>query len=525
MGILQERQAIGLQEVALREKRALSSEDLLREKLRNVDATEDEAEARVRDLIKRRQKVSEERDAIAAQLADLKAGNGQNAEKESELDERIFTLNEEMRALALQREAEEAEVDLVRDGDRLRKQLKADEEAGSRPSLRLLFESYIQLRAQRNSDDALNALSADLDQNLRLDQSALGLVRQKLEKFDEEQAILEKQTGFFHRDPKVENFLALERSQKQQLLDRLPFAAAGVDAIKRAQGTLTARRDLNALEEKVRREQFTVRKDAYLRRLRWPMGALGVLLGLHLLVAYAVLPLFYRHEGLFLARRLGRYLFLFAVVVVTAAFFFDDLSMMAATLGIVSAALVIALQDVCTSICGWFVIIGGGKFKIGDRLEIDGIRGDILDIQLLRTVLLEIGGWLGTDQPTGRVIFVPNNAIFKTKIFNYSHGHPYIWGKLDVTITYGTPMAAALALFQRVLGEETRETMAQARKAAAIMQRRYGVDDAVYEPKIYTSIADSGVVLSLFYVAHYRDFSALRARLSQRIGVRPGLLP
>ena len=112
---------------------------------------------------------------------------------------------------------------------------------------------------------------------------------------------------------------------------------------------------------------------------------------------------------------------------------------------------------------------------------------------------------------------MPNNAIFKTKIFNYSHGHPYIWGKLDVTITFDTPLSQALALLQRVLEEETRETMVEAHRAAAIMRRRYGVEDAVYESKIYTAIADSGVVLSLFYVAHYRNFSAMRARLSQRI--------
>lgn len=315
----------------------------------------------------------------------------------------------------------------------------------------------------------------------------------------------------------MEGFLAAERSQKQQLLDRLPLAVAQVDAIKQAQGTVAARQELNALGEKVRQDQFTGRKEAYLRRLRLPGMALGILLGLQLMSGYAVLPLFYKNEHLFLARRLGRYVFLLAVAVLAAMFFFDDLSMVAATLGIVSAALVISLQDVCTSICGWFVIIGGGKFRIGDRLEIDGIRGDILDIQLLRTLLLEIGGWLGTDQPTGRVILVPNNAIFKTKIFNYSHGHPYIWGKLDVTITFDTPLSQAQGLLQRVLAEETRETMAEAHHAAAIMRRRYGVDDAVYEPKIYTAIADSGVVLSLFYVAHYRSFSAMRARLSQRI--------
>jgi small-conductance mechanosensitive channel len=151
---------------------------------------------------------------------------------------------------------------------------------------------------------------------------------------------------------------------------------------------------------------------------------------------------------------------------------FDDLSMVAATMGIVSAALVIALQE-ATSAFGWFVIMMGSKFGIGDRLEIDGTRGDVIDIQLLRTTLVEVNGWLGVDEPTGRIILVPNNFIFNNKIFNYTHGHPFVWGKIDVTVGFNCAEAAA-ALFQRVLME--RPGRVRGRTAAQRMRRRYGVD-------------------------------------------------
>ena len=516
LGILQQRQAIEIRERALQDTSVHSAVDLLRDKLRVVDRTQEESEKRVHDIITQRQRVSGERETLAAQLEDLRSQKEPDSGRVSDLEERIFTKNEELRELALQREAAEAESDLARDADRLRDELKSSETA-SRPSVRLLFESYTRLRAQEKSGDQVNALSADLVQNLKLSESALDLLRQKLAKFDEEMAVLEKQTNFFHRDAKVEQFLASEKSQKQSLLDRLPFAIAEVDAIKRAQAAVNARQELNLLGLKAQQEQFAMLKDAYVRRVRWPAGAFTLLLALHLLVAYLILPLFYKHEGLFLARRLARYAFMLAVVAVLAGFFFDDLSMVAATLGIVSAALVISLQDVCTSICGWFVIIGGSKFRIGDRLEIDGTRGDILDIQLLRTLMLEVGGWLGVDQPTGRVILVPNNVIFKTKIFNYSHGHPYIWGKIDITITLATPLTQARELFLHVLEQENRETLNEAKQAAAVMQRRYGIDDAGYEPKIYTAIAASGILFTLFYVSHYRRFSATRVRIVQRV--------
>jgi small-conductance mechanosensitive channel len=157
------------------------------------------------------------------------------------------------------------------------------------------------------------------------------------------------------------------------------------------------------------------------------------------------------------------------------------------------------------------------KFVIGDRLEIDGIRGDVLDIQLLRTTFLEVNNWLGVDQPTGRVVIMPNSFIFRSKVFNFSHGHPYIWGKVEITITNGTPVADATLLFERVLEEETRQDFIEAQRAAAVMKTRYGVEDAEYRPKIYTRIADSGITFSLLYVSHYRDSSVTRNRINLRL--------
>ena len=202
---------------------------------------------------------------------------------------------------------------------------------------------------------------------------------------------------------------------------------------------------------------------------------------------------------------------------IIAAYLFDDITTIATTLGVASAALVISLQDVLASVFGWFVIMSSGKVRIGDRVEIDGVRGDVLDLQLLRTTLLEINGWLNLDQPTGRVIVVSNNFIFKSKVFNFNHGHPFIWGKVDVTVTFATPIASAMKLFHRVLEEETREDFAAARAAAATMQKRYGVEDADYQPKIYTHLAESGVTLSLVFVSHYKNYSFTRNRINRRL--------
>lgn len=422
-----------------------------------------------------------------------------------------------MRALALEREGAEGQIELARDAERLREKLKVLDAAGLHPSLRTLFEAYTTLGEGERTDNRLAQQASNLEENMKVTQSALELAQLKLATIAGDVALLEKQTSFFNRDVKVERLLAEERSQKDALSERLPFLARQVEALRRSQAALVARQELSTLESTFHREQFEALKSAYTQRLRWPVVALTGMVLFNLLAGYLVLPLVYKNESLVLARRLVRYFIVIAATVVVAGFLFDDIKVVAATGGLVSAALVISLQDVCASIFAWFVIMLGGKFGIGDRLEVDGTRGDVIDIDLLRTTLLEVNGWLGTDEPTGRVITLPNNFIFKTKVFNFTHGHPYIWGKIDLTVNNATPVASAVAVFERVLEEEGGEQFKAAQAASVAMRRRYGVEDAVYKPRIDLRIVDTGVLLYLFYVSHYRQEPATRTRITRRL--------
>jgi len=150
-------------------------------------------------------------------------------------------------------------------------------------------------------------------------------------------------------------------------------------------------------------------------------------------------------------------------------------------------------------------------------VEIDGKCGDVLDVQLLRTTLVEINNWLNIDEPTGRIVVIPNSFIFKSTVFNYSHVHPYIWSRIDVSVTFETPASEAEAVLQKVLEEETRDEFAQAVIGATRMVERYGIAYETYKPKLYSIIGDSGVIFSLLYVSHYRQRTAVRNRINARI--------
>ena len=515
LGILEKREAIESRESSLRQTTQVQTRELLREKLQLIDADTVAVEARLRDLALRRSKVGAER--LALRLKIKEEGDNVTAAQQAERGEKFFTKNEELRGAVLQQEAAESELALLHQAQALRETLRAEELAGQKPSLRVLLDKRAQMLGDVGKEAQLAAMATSVREKLHVSEEGLDLARQKLAKFDEELKLLEKQTGFLHRNDRLEELLVRQRAQKQVLGARLPLLVEQVEALRKTHESMQLRRDLQVLASQVLAEQFTAMRATYLDHLLWPTTAALVIVLVYLLISRAVLPWRYRKEELFLARRLGRYLTILLVSVVVAAYLIEDLRLIATTLGLVSAAIVISLQDVCASFFGWFVIMIGGKFTIGDRLEIEGATGDVLDIQLLRTTLLEVNNWLGVDQPTGRVLIMPNNFIFKSKVFNFSHGHPYVWGRIDLTVNFATPVASAMALFQKVLEEETRDYFAEARKAATEMERRYGVEDAEYQPKIYTRIADSGVTFSLIYISHYRLSSLARNRINRRL--------
>jgi small-conductance mechanosensitive channel len=258
-------------------------------------------------------------------------------------------------------------------------------------------------------------------------------------------------------------------------------------------------------------------KKRYTRRVLMPIFIVLIIILIYQLISRFIFPLLLKHDTLFIARRLGSYGAVLVIMLVLIAFFLEDLKAIAAIMGIVGAAIVIALQDMCSAFAGWFVIVSSRKLRVGDRVEINGQRGEIIDIEMLRTTLIELNNWLGVDEATGRTLIIPNSFIFKSEVFNYSHVHPYIWGKVDITVTFESPPDKTYNLLFKALEDETRDAYSAAAKGGQMMERRYGTSRAIFEPHIHTVIADSGVCYSLFYAAHYRRFEAMRDRIMARV--------
>lgn len=502
----------------------------LREAMAEVDITTAAAETTVRDRNAEIRRLKAQRTQLESMRGPGAPDTDEAMREGADLATHIRNLDEEVLARTLEREAAELRLRIAREETRIETFLR-ELNINPRPTIQLILQKKQGLSTARNGREEFELLYQALKNRRDETVTAIRLTQERSGQLDESIAILqdrfrvekqarpskEEEQEKYNRQIRLRRMLNTSKSEKLLIQQRIKHMEAQYEALKEAVALAETGRNLLDAEIGFLRYDLDVLKKRFYQVIVTPATVVLVLLVGYFLISRLVFPLFVAHEHLFLTRRLGSYVVVLLIVAVLVAFFLEDLKAIATIMGIVGAAIVIALQDLCSSFAGWFVIVASRKISVGDRVEIDGHRGDVIDIQMLRTTLLEINNWLGVDEPTGRIVVIPNSFIFKHQVFNFSYVHPYIWGKIDITVTFETPPQEAHDLLLRVLKEETAEEAGTAREGEQRMAAKYGLNPANIEPRIHTVIADSGVCYSLFYVAHIRRVSATRDKVCARI--------
>ena len=516
--ILRARQLLEAKEQALDRRRQDSPAMKLQGLLRTLEPHTQPLQTRMETLGDRLRDAAAQRDALKVEIdkaAKLPAGADRDVRLAAS-NEQLLNLTEEMEALQLQREAITHGLALATEVAAVATRLR-DEPAVPPLHLSTWWEKQRELTAVNGRLASASETARSVEERRSAAADVLALAKEKLGQIDEEIALLAPQTGIFRSTPGVDQLLAAARRDKDALAARLPSLEAQNTALTEAAASTVQMTDLVSAERGWLGERQRALTERLLRWLAWPAAVMVAIVLLFLGASRFVLPRFYRHEMLVSARRVNRYFMMATLLVAVAGFFLDDLRMLATTLGIVSAALVIALQDVFVSIAGWFAIVISNKVRVGDRVDIDGEKGDVIEIELMRTTLNEVETGIGLDHPTGRIIAIPNSYIFRSRVHNSTRHHRWVWLRTDITVTFETPLAEAATVLRKALEETTAEAFVAARRDAAAFEHRYGRIDAVYEPKVYCAIADSGVMFSLLAVAEYSAKSTMRDRLHWRI--------
>lgn len=516
--LLRKRELLETRELAIDRRQNNNPAARLQTLIRTLEAQIQPLQTRLETLNDRLRAAGARRDQLVTARQKLAAAppGEERDSRRATLDEQLLTAAEEIDALQLQREAVGYGLATARAVETMA-QRQRDEPVAPPINLGRWWDLRQELRDRGARLAMAEESNSAVNDRLAAAHEALALSKEKLAGIDEEIALLAPQTGFFRSTPEINRLLAAAHRDKAALASRLPFLEAQHTALEEASASTAQNVELvrTAGEWLAERHlQFTQR---LARWFTWPAIATLMVLVLFAGISRLALPRFYGKEMLVSARRVNRYFATAALALVFAGFFFEDLRVLATTLGIVSAALVIALQDVFASLAGWFAIIVSGKLHVGDRVEIDGVKGDVLEIQLLRITLNEVNGELHLDHPTGRIVSIPNSFIFRSRVHNSTHGHRWVWLRTDITVTYETPLAEATAVIRKALEETSAEAFAQARSEVAGMEARYGCADAIYEPKLHCAITDSGVTFMLVTIADYRFKSAMHDRLHGRL--------
>ncbi len=194
------------------------------------------------------------------------------------------------------------------------------------------------------------------------------------------------------------------------------------------------------------------------------------------------------------------YFFNILAILFIAYVWLQNINSITIFLGVASAGIALALQEVILCLAGWFLILIRRPFEVGDRVELDGIQGDVIDIRLFQTSLLEIGNWVDSDQSTGRIVNIPNSALFKKANFNYTRGFEFIWNEIRILVTFESNWKKAEEIIMKHATAQAEDLTDHVKNKINAMASRYMIFYEKLSPIVYINIKDSGIELALRYL-------------------------
>jgi hypothetical protein len=184
-------------------------------------------------------------------------------------------------------------------------------------------------------------------------------------------------------------------------------------------------------------------------------------------------------------------------------------------LGLAGAGLTVALKDFIIAFIGWFVLMGRNGMRVGDWVEINGVSGEVVELGMFRTVLLETGNWTDAGHPTGRRVTFTNSFATAGHYFNFSTAGQWLWDELSVMVPYDRDPHAVADAIQKEVTAATAQSTTQAEQEWRRAARGQGGTAFSAQPAIAVRPAAGGVEIAVRYVTRASERLVLRARLYQ----------
>jgi hypothetical protein len=185
--------------------------------------------------------------------------------------------------------------------------------------------------------------------------------------------------------------------------------------------------------------------------------------------------------------------------------------------GLAGAGLTVALKDFIVAFFGWFILMGKNGIRVGDWVEIRGVGGEVVEIGLLRTVILETGSWADAGHPTGRRVAFVNNFAIEGHFFNFSTSGKWMWDELNVVVPAGQDPYQIIDGVQHLVEEQTAGNAKIAEAEWQETAARYKVKAFSAVPGVQVIPGSSGMEIKARYLTRAFERHETRLRLNQAL--------
>lgn len=205
------------------------------------------------------------------------------------------------------------------------------------------------------------------------------------------------------------------------------------------------------------------------------------------------------------------------VIFLLGIVFNDRLGGITVTLGVAGAGIAFALREVITSIAGWVGILLGGFYKTGDRVQLGGIKGDVIDIGILRTTLMEVGEWVDGDLYNGRIVRIANSFVFSQPVFNYTADFPFLWDEIKIPIRYGSDYDLTKKILEKAANHIIEDYAEEAQHEWNRMVKKFIIENQSLNSTVTIKITDNWIEYTLRYVVDFKNRRSTQDALFTKI--------
>jgi small-conductance mechanosensitive channel len=206
---------------------------------------------------------------------------------------------------------------------------------------------------------------------------------------------------------------------------------------------------------------------------------------------------------------------------------FDNPASLASALGLIGAGIAFALQRVITAVAGYFVILRGKTFNVGDRILMGGVRGDVVGLSFMQTRIMEMGqspreetdkkSWVRSRQFTGRIVTVTNDKVFDEPVFNYTHEFAYIWDEVSIPVRYCSDYAAAEKCIHSAAAKHALSREKIGEEEVKRIEERFGIDVGEIDPRVFWRVTEDWLEMTVRFLGPDHGIRGIKDQMTREI--------